>query len=225
MTTTIRSIKGVALAFMLITLSTLAFAELDPDLAVTKTKNPKTMFLGGQVGFGQSYMTTPSSPGIAYKASFEPGFILPRDSWNRLEISGELGFGRASYTLSNGGKDQVDAKMNFLALIKVGYGWSLGYDSFLVTRVGIGPTLASLSGETTGGITYNSSTQTGIAAMIGADLVAAMNDHIDLFGGLSVTRVNFHVSNVTASSGASLSYNESIQINMPMLQAGLRFNL
>ena len=79
-----------------------ARAELDPDLAAVGGKNESGMFVGGNLGFGQSRNTDGSTPAVAYNLNVEPGFAFRRDSWNRIEGSLQIGTGRIGYSNSDG---------------------------------------------------------------------------------------------------------------------------
>lgn len=202
-----------------------ARAELDPELAAVGNKNNQALFIGGNLGFGQSYATGGSSPDVAYKLTAEPGFIFRRDSWGRIEASLELGFGQAGYTRKGGAEESVDVALGLIALAKFGYGTSVGSNSFLVYRFGLGPMAMKLDGKTAAGtkVTTDGSTW-GVATMVGIDYVTAMNAALDFVGGLSLTHAQFNVGSLKVN-GIKVQGNESVNLNIPALQLGLRLTI
>ena len=100
-------------------------AKNDADI-VTHDKN-SAVFLGAGVGFGQSRSTkSGTTPDIAFKAYFEPGYQRQLSTWSKMEFSGEVFFGSNGFRKSGdeGYKAKVPVGLGLLA--KVGYGYSLG---------------------------------------------------------------------------------------------------
>jgi len=204
------AILATLLGFLAV--SSVAYADLDPELAEVGTKNDGGFYVGTGVKFGQSYATGGSNPGLAYLLSIEPGYVAARDSWGRVEASLELSTGKYNFTRKDDLKTKVDMPIGFMALAKIGYGMSLGHDTFGVIRLGAGPVGAKYKATYDGIDETTSETITGIAGQLRYDLIVGLSGLLDVVGGFEITHVAMETDD-----------NEPLNLNVPMFDLGVRF--
>ena len=160
------------------------------------------------VSFGQSRAVGASSPGVAAFLAAEAGFVSARQSWNRLEMSVEAGMGRSSYSLSGG--VQVDLDVDLYMLAKIGYGYSIGNNTFGVMRIGAGPAMATYPASALAN-SGSSKSISGFMGLFGYDVVFPASEGVELVGGIENRITNF--------TGDGVS---SFQVNIPGIRLAIR---
>ncbi len=168
-------------------------------------KNTGGPYVGGLFAIGQSTSSDSSSPGPAWLLGVDVGLGVKRDAWNRVEFGLELDKGSLSYELKDQ-KVDVDLDLDMMALLKVGYGYSLGDHVFGVFRAGIG--VAQLG--------YKGASDTGVAYLVGWDAVFPASERLDMSVGFNLRSVQAKFSELADSSS---------QINVPTLSLGARVRL
>jgi hypothetical protein len=187
--------------------------------------NDSGMFFGAGLSFGQARTTEEGhSPGLAYFLNLEPGYQVRRGSFNRLEFSAQLLFGKAQYTLGDGG-GKTDVPVGFGLIAKAGYGWSLGDRAFGVAKIGAGPLMAKYEGHPKGaGKVESKGAVSGVATYLGWTMVAPIGDSLDATGGVSWTHMQYTMDKVKDSDGAEYDADNFI-VNVPALELGLRLRI
>jgi hypothetical protein len=187
--------------------------------------NDSGVFIGAGLGFGQARTTEAgASPGLGYLLSFEPGYQFHTGSWSRLEFSGQIFTGRLGLRVDEDLGGKLTLPINFGALVKAGYGFSLGDKVFGVLRAGVGPVQSDWKGDI-GGATYESSSAlNGVAAMVGYSIVAPMTHSLDLTGGITWMHMQFDLGKVKSGS-STVSLDRPLIVNIPQAELGLRFRL
>jgi len=217
----IRVINAIFLVLGIIT-SGYAMAELDPELAGASNQNESGFFVGAGMSLGQAYATGGSNPGVAGLFSVEPGYVASRDSWGRIEASIALGMGMLDYREKSSTSEKVDMDIKLFMLAKIGYGWSLGSSMFGIFRAGVGPVMADYTAKI-GGVTHKSDgTLSGMAGMLGYDILMPVNDTMDIVGGLQLTHMTFDLGK-TKAGGVTSDIDEPINLNIPVIYIGTRF--
>lgn len=195
--------------------------ELWKDSEVS-SQNNRALFITGKVDFGQAYGTGGSTPGAAAMFHLEPGYIFPRGSWSRIEASLDLSSGLLKFRDRDVGKTRVIMPIGLLALVKFGYGYSLGKGVFGLFRVGAGPATAIYKGTNNVGVDSSSPDPIfGLAGYLGFDVVAPASELIDLVGGISVTHFQFDIDKLTVG-GVRQNIGAPLNINLIALGVGLR---
>lgn len=184
--------------------------------------NDSGIFIGAGLGFGQGRSTEEgTSPGTAYFLKFEPGYQANRGTWGRIEFSGEVYSGKASFRSDDLGKLSASS---FGLMLHAGYGYSLGTKMFGVVRVGVGPVSAKFSAENKG-VKYTADSVSGLATQIGWLMVVPMSGSMDATGGISWTQTQYDVDTVKSGSVEYKLDNSNVIVNQPAVEVGLRFRL
>lgn len=185
--------------------------------------NDSGMFLGAGLTFGQARSTEEDvSPGTALIFGFEPGYQVRRGSFGRLEFSGQLLSGFASFR-PDGADAATKAQLPFGVIFKAGMGWSLGGKLYGVAKAGVGPVMGKIVVHPDGGDTYKSDTASGLAAYAGWIMAAPLTDSLDATGGISWTHYQLNVDSVK-SGGAEFKV-DSVLVNVPAVELGVRVRL
>lgn len=174
-------------------------------------------FVGGQVVLGQAIKVGDSSPGSAYMVGLDAGYVMKRDTWNRIELGLEIDTGKASYKDKDFDTD-VDLDLDLVTMIKAGYGYSLGDHAFGVFRLGVGIAQASFDGKTDSGVSVDGGSSSGVASMLAWDVVTPASDTVDFNFGVSFRMINFNFKDMPGDTG-------SFQLNIPAIYAGARVRL
>lgn len=190
---------------------------------VGETANPTNAsggFLGAGLTFGQARTTEDSvSPGVATLFYVEPGYQVNRGSWNRLEFSGQVFSGRATF-----GDSDVNVGLGLLA--KIGMGYSLGDRLMAMFKLGAGPVMATFETEVDTGTSTekveSDGTLMGLGLMGAWQMVFPMSSALDMTGGLSWTHMQFNVDDVK-SGGTKYKIDRQVIANVPAVDLGLRF--
>ncbi|NRA65027.1 MAG: outer membrane beta-barrel protein [Pseudobacteriovorax sp.] len=186
--------------------SATAFSQVEPV-----DKNKKGVYAGGSLRFGQSFQAGTGSSGATFGAAGEFGVILPRDSWNRIEIGGEFGTTSLGFKDESGEKVTVDALP--VALVKFGYGYSLGNHAFGMFRLGAGLGVGELE---QGDFTTDA---TALVGLIGWDAVFPATDHLDFTVG-----VDYRMHDVSLDSANGVDF-DNIQVNSVNVFASARLKI
>lgn len=204
-------------------LSSLAFAELDPELAAASPKNSSGLIIGGGLRFGQSYVAGGSTSKLGTLATVEIGYSARNDSWGRYELGLEIAGGQVAGRLDDDGKSNLALALLPATLIKAGYGWSLGSSVFMVAKVGAGIAMADATFKNSTGKFKSTDTMSGSALYGGVDVVVPMTSALDLVAGVSVTHYKFDVDELEhTSSKIKFDLNEEYLVNLIAAQAGVR---
>lgn len=117
--------------------------------------------------------------------SVEPGYVSTRDHWGRIETSVEVGTGKFNFRRKGESKENVNVNVGFLALAKIGYGWSLGQTMFGVIKAGAGPIMATYDAKTKDDVKIKSDGAiTGIVGQLSYELVMPQSSSFDMVGGI-----------------------------------------
>jgi hypothetical protein len=195
-----------------------------PDLEYGSKGNASGVFLDLGLGFGQVKSTEPSStPGIATLFHIEPGYVMSRGSWSRVEASLQLLSG--SLTINNDDDRGGDGtfSIGLGAIAKFGMGYSLGKKLFGVWKVGVGPVMANAKFKTDG-VTGTKDGLNGILYQVGYGLVMPMSDALDATGGFTWSQVQFNVDEVDVD-GTSYDLDQNFVLNIPQLELGIRLKI
>ncbi len=199
----------VVLASLCLLAPVTAFAQSDDPV----DRNVGGGYAGLALNLGQAHGVGSDDNGTAYLMGADIGYVMPRDTWNRIEFGLELSTGKAEF-----GDSGSDAELDFglIAMGKVGYGYSLGGHSFGMFRLGFG--IANGDAEVKqNGLTSDAGDFDGTVAMVGYDVVFPANDNLDFLVG-----VNYRIYNVSFDDAPAGS-NDDTQINITSVNAAARF--
>ena len=175
-------------------------------------KNHSGLFLGGGGHFGQSFVAGgDADPGASFTLLGELGYIVKRDTWNRLEISGELGLGSHSFKADGAPKITIEDYTHTLA--KFGYGYSLGDNIFGIFRVGAG------MGFGTYQLGNFSTDVSSVIGLIGYDIVMPAGDHVDFIFG-----ADWRSHNISPDGNDTID-GDSFQMNTTTIYAKARIKV
>lgn len=188
----------------------------------TNPANASGVFLGAGASFGQAQPTDDGSPGLAYLLHFEPGYQVETGTWSRFEVSadffaGKINFRHADNAAGTGGR--VAMPIGFGIMPKVGYGYSLGGKMIGLAKAGVGPVMAKF----TLGDLETKDNVSGLAAMLGWDMVIPASSALDFTAGISFTHMQFDINGIKLPDGKN--YNRSVNTNVPEVHLGLRVRL
>lgn len=201
----LRHLLGVILAFM-----------IRPAALVAETPEPYDKNFGGprlgvNMTFGQSVAVGKSDPGLAWLFAVDGSFVMAQDTWTRMEFGLEVGTGQSVFKMTSD-KSSVELPHTY-AMAKGGYGYSIGNHAFSVIRIGAGPVFGRYEGTLQGNKVASNSV-TGLASMLGVDLVYPAGETGELVGGFRVGYMTF--------SGDGI---DSFQVRTPSLSLGFRILL
>lgn len=182
-------------------------------------------FIGAGPVFGQARTTEEgASPGTAVFLNFEAGYQARRSGFGRLEFSGQLFSGQASFRPQDG-DGETNVPVGFGLLFKGGIGYSLGQTLYGVMRVGLGPVLAKIEAHPDGGGKFTSDSTTGLAGYLGYGIVAPFTDSLDFTGGFSWTHYQLSVDKLKDSDGNKYDFDRTVILNVPAVDLGIRFRI
>ncbi len=203
----------VVLASILLCGSGFAYAQSEDPV----DKNTGGGFVGAQVVVGEAFKVGDSSPGTAFLVGIDGGYTVRRDTWGRIEFGLELDTGKATYK-DKDNDYRADLDLDLVAMVKAGYGYSLGNHVFGVLRVGVGVAQASLDAKPVGAAKIDGGKSSGVASMIAWDAVFPANDALDFNIGVSFRMIQFNFDDLPNDTG-------SFQVNIPAVYAGARLKL
>lgn len=187
--------------------------------------NDSGVFLGAGLSFGQARTTEEgASPGTAYFLHLEPGYQVRRGSFGRLEFSGDLLFGQGSFRQGNGG-GTASMNVGFGLLLKAGFGYSLGDKAYGLVKIGAGPAIGKVTAHPDGAGKVESDTISGLAAYLGWTMVMPLSEALDATGGISWTHFQMPVDKLKGSGGAEYAFDQTVIVNVPALELGLRLRI
>lgn len=196
--------------FILALLADSAYSQVEPV-----DKNDSGLYIGGQVRGGQSYRPGGGgSAGAAFGGGFEVGYVMPRDTWNRVEVGAEFLLTEYNFSVDDRFLDEVDIKVSKSPsfLVKFGYGYSLGQHTFGVFRVGAGLARADVElGDLT-------SEATGIQGMLGYDFVLPAADIFDFVTGVDFRAQQYDIDDI---NGRPV---DDLNVSVLSLYAAARFS-
>ncbi|SMF55301.1 outer membrane beta-barrel protein [Pseudobacteriovorax antillogorgiicola] len=178
-------------------------------------KNFPGPYVGAGFMFGQaSKADGDSSAGAAFGLGLDVGYIIKRDTWNRIELGVELGTANLSFESDN---TDFDVEAMPQVLFKAGYGYSLGDHVFGIFRAGVGMASGELEASVNGRTL--STDATAMIGMIGWDVVYPANERLDFVAGL-----NLRTYAVNPDSATGID-SESFQLNVPAIYGQVRYRL
>ena len=203
-----------------------AFAELDPELAEVSSSNfnREGLFLGAQVSGWTAFDTATSRGGAAFNYGGEVGYVMPRGSWDRLEISAFVGRGVRQFTEKGGTKAKQTMEDKFAGIVRVGIGYSLGTTAMAVWRIGAGLFSSDYTTEISDTKYTSTSSYTGPVGQIGADLVLQATPALDFIVGLNVNQYQFDVDKVS-SAQTDLEIDKPLNVNEIAAVLSMRYQL
>ncbi len=169
-------------------------------------RNNAGAYAGLGLNIGQGHGVGFEDNGTAYLMSADIGYVMKRDTWNRIEIGLELGSGKVEF---GEGNVDVTTDLGLVALMKAGYGYSLGDHAFGIFRAGFG----IANGETeVKNIGSASEDVDGTVAMLGYDVVFPASETLDFTVG-----ANYRIYSLDGDNQV-----EKFQVNVPSLSAAAR---
>lgn len=190
----------------------------------TNPANASGVFLGAGASFGQALPTDAGSPGLAYLLHFEPGYQIETGSWSRLELSADLFSGKLAFRHKDNAADtggKVEMPITFGLMPKIGYGYSLGGRMMGLVKAGVGPVVARFEVEDA----ESDGSVSGLAAMLGWEMIVPASESLDFTSGLSFTHMQFDVDELELPGGTKFKYDRSVNANVPEVRLGLRLRL
>ena len=119
-------------------LSSTSFSQIEPV-----DKNDAGLYIGGSVRGGQAYRPGgDGSAGGAFGGGAEFGYVMPRDTWDRVEVGVELSLAEYNFDIEDSRAVKINNSPQ--VLVKFGYGYSLGAHTFGIFRVGAGVARADI---------------------------------------------------------------------------------
>lgn len=190
----------------------------------TNPANASGFFFGAGMSFGQALPTDDGSPGLAYLFHFEPGYQIETGRWSRLEISldtfaGKFNFRHAENAADTGGK--VAMPIGFGIMPKIGYGYSLGGKMIGLVKAGAGPVFGKFSV----GDLESDDRVSGLATLIGWEMIIPAGSALDFTAGISNTHYQFDVDKLRNADDIRVKYDRSVQTNAAEVRLGLRLRL
>lgn len=181
-------------------------------------RNNAGPYVGLGLNLGQSHGVGFDDNGTAYLIGADIGYVLKRDTWNRIELGVELQTGKAKIgddvtnpLTGNKLSADVDLDLDLVALFKVGYGYSLGDHAFGIFRAGFG--IANGDAELKMAGLSGSNDIDGTVAMLGYDVVFPANETLDFTVG-----VNYRIYTLDVEGNNF----DDLQLNVTALNAGAR---
>lgn len=151
-------------------------------------RNTPGLFLAPTVLLGQAKDNSDSSAALATGAGLDVGYILKRDTWNRIELSVGIEWMKARLgDLGDRGTD-ISVVTEPAAFLKAGYGYSLGSHAFGIWRLGIGFGKAAYEGVFQED--SFSAESDAFLAQLGWDAVFPISTNLSLNGGLLIRHVS-----------------------------------
>lgn len=172
-------------------------------------------FAGLGLSLGQAHGVGADSNGLGYLLSADVGYVMKRDTWNRIEFGLELSTGKAEFGSETNGIDvdyAVDIK--FAAMLKAGYGYSLGDHAFGIFRGGFGIVNADAKAKG-GGASFDFGSSSGTVALLGYDVVFPASETLDFLVGANYRIINLNFDDIQGQSG-------DVQINIPAISGAAR---
>lgn len=192
----------VVLASVALSCPAIAFAQSEDPV----DRNNAGPYAGLNLQLGQSHGVGAEDNGTAYLMGADIGYVMRRDTWNRIELGLELSTGKANF-----GEDDTDVDLNLglVALFKAGYGYSLGSSAFGMFRVGFGIANGEAESKTTG-LESDKEDFDGTVAMLGYDVVFPASESLDFVVG-----ANYRIYTLKGDG-------DSFQVNVPAVSAAAR---
>ncbi len=185
-------------------------------------RNQPGPFVAVQAQFGLADQVSGSGSGPAWGLAVDFGYVMKRDTWNRLE----LGLG-----LETGGMDfqsnDADVTMTYMPLValKAGYGYSLGDHVFGNWRfaVGMASTTIEQSPDTLNAASFDTDGQ-AIVSSLGWDVVLSPDEgDSELVFGAQFRIYNVNPDRVRVAD--TLVDPNPFQVNVPSVYASYRMRL
>ena len=187
-----------------------------PLLAEPVDMNFGGPFLSGGLLVGQSDVAGGDvTPGQSFGLGGELGFVAKRDTWNRLEFGLDLASTALSFKSKSGPSVETDLNMK-QALLKVGYGYSLGQNVFALVRGGAG--LAFGDYEVSDSGSSVSSDASAVVSMLGADIVYPVSEHMEFVLGAQMRILNTSVDDIAGQSVDSFQVNQLLVLAQTRLK-------
>ena len=158
-------------------------------------KNFPGPYLAGGVQFGQSYEAGADvSPGTAISYGLDLGYVIKRDTWDRVEFGLELGSASMTYKTKGALTTKVELEGMSHVMLKLGYGYSIGDNVFANLRLGAG--LASCDYTATIASLSASSKSIAVFRLIAWDIVYPLSDSMDFLLGANMRMYNTSVDEI-----------------------------
>ena len=178
-------------------------------------RNNAGPFAGLGLNLGQAHGVGADSNGLAYLLSADIGYVMKRDTWNRIELGLELSTGKAEFGTEINGIDlDYDVDITLAAMLKAGYGYSMGDHAFGIFRAGFGIANAEAEAKA-GGTSFDFGDASGTVAMVGYDVVFPASDTLDFLVGANYRILNLNFDDIQGQSG-------DLQINIPAIAGAAR---
>lgn len=200
----------------------------DPDWS--RADKGSGVFLGAGIGVGQAQPTSGgTSPGLAFKAYFEPGYQRQMTSWSRMEFGGEVFSGALTFRRNGTDTSSYSATvpLGLGLLVKAGYGYSLGGDAYGTWKVGLGPVFAKYKASGDEFSESSKSTVWGTAAQLGFILGVPASEALSFQGGINLTHYNLDIGDVERTAGGFTATSSEGSVNLNVWEAtfGMRYRL
>lgn len=191
-------------------INSVSYAQSEPV-----DKNFPGPFVGVGFDLGQAQAAgKDSNPDAALQLGAEFGYVMKKDTWNRVELGASIGYANLNMKI-DGNKVKVTQIPQLL--LKAGYGYSLGNNVFGVFRLGAGVGLGEY--ETTVSSVTTEGDASAFIAMLGWDVVYPASESTELVFGANFKSYSVNVDDINGQSV------ESVQVNVPGLMAQVRFRI
>jgi hypothetical protein len=201
-----KALARVVFGASLVASSILTNSLYGQEYAGPMGRKPSRPYAGLNLTIGESRMPG-SSPGMAWLAGIEPGYKVPRNAWELIDTSVEIGTGAAQFSQSD---VHVELPINLYLMAKFGYGYAIGEDVFGVIQLGAGSAFAKYDPEAGKGV--SSSTLSGFIGRLGFQVQMPLSDNVEAFAGIQMNYLSFSGSDV-----------DSFQVNLPGATIGGRY--
>lgn len=211
------TLRIFSMLFAIVGISSVSLAQsVDPV-----DRNHPGPFAGVQAQFGLASQVSGSGSGPAWGLGADVGYVMKRDTWNRLELGLGIETGAMDFKSSD-----ADISMSYLPLValKAGYGYSLGDHVFGNWRLAVGMASVSIeqSPATQGGLSFDTDGQ-AIVSTLGWDVVLSPDEGSELVFGAQFRIYNVNPDRVTV--GSVLVDPDPFQVNVPSIYASFRLRI
>jgi hypothetical protein len=125
--------RNIAIAGFLLFFASNSFAELDPELAASTTKNESGAYVDASASVGWGKGGHGYSDGAGFSFGVAPGFALSNDRWQRREFDLDVGVGFSP-----------SVNHAFFVMPRIGFGSYLGSGIFSALKLGLGASINEL---------------------------------------------------------------------------------
>lgn len=149
---------------------------------------------------------------------------MSQGTWDRVEVSASVMTGQLSFNHGPESFDEQETQLGLGILAKFGQGYSLGNGMQAVWHVGLGPFWADHTASGNGTDFQSEDTISGLIAHGGVTAVVNAGSAFDVFGSFQLNHFQYDVQLDVNNDSANFE-KLSLNVNVPMVQAGIRLKL